>query len=48
MKIIFNPRAFWIGVHYSKYNKRYCINIIPIVTITFIKKGGKKYEKMFV
>lgn len=38
---LFNLGSFWIGVHYSAYNKRYCINIIPCVTLWITKKGGK-------
>lgn len=25
--------SFWIGIHYSKYCKRLCINLIPCLTI---------------
>lgn len=34
--------SFWIGIHYSKYNKRWCINLVPTFTIalTNVKKGG--------
>jgi hypothetical protein len=31
--IILRPSSFWIGVHYSKYCKRICINLIPCFTI---------------
>lgn len=31
--VLFNTGAFWIGVHYSPYNKRYCINVVPFVTL---------------
>lgn len=31
--MLFNPHAWWIGVHYSQYNKRYCINLIPFLTV---------------
>jgi hypothetical protein len=39
--MLFNWRAFWIGVHYSQYHKRFCINLIPMFTIWFTLKGGK-------
>lgn len=39
--ILFRWYSCWIGLHYSKYNKRYCLNIIPFITIWWIKKGGK-------
>jgi len=38
--IIIRKESFWIGLHYSKACKRYCLNIIPCVTIWWIKKGG--------
>lgn len=31
----------WIGVHYSEYNKRWCINLIPCVTFWVTQPGGK-------
>lgn len=47
MKIgaLFQLGGVWIGCHYSEYNRRFCINIIPCVTIWVIKKGGKIPEK---
>lgn len=38
---LFNPRALWIGAHYSHYNKRLCINIIPMFTVWVCGAGGK-------
>jgi hypothetical protein len=43
--IIFRLESFWIGLHYSKNCKRYCLNIIPCVTIWWIKKNGKPVDK---
>ena len=37
---LFNKNAWWIGVHYSPYNKRFCINLIPFCTVWIIKSGG--------
>lgn len=31
----------WIGAHYSPYNRRWCINLIPCVTVWVTLKGGK-------
>jgi hypothetical protein len=39
--ILFNLKAFWFGFHYSEYNKRLCINLIPFITIWFVFKEGK-------
>jgi len=44
--LIFRPFSFWIGIHYSKYNKRFCINIIPFITIRIVKNGGKAPGKI--
>lgn len=30
----------WIGVHWSPYNRRFCINLVPFVTIWITLKGG--------
>lgn len=38
--VLFNPYAFWIGAHYSIYNKRLCINILPLLTIWIVFNGG--------
>lgn len=38
--LLFNKNAWWIGMHYSPRYKRYCINLIPCVTIWYVKKGG--------
>jgi len=38
--ILFRLRSFWIGVHYSDNTKRFCINLIPCVTVWVILKDG--------
>lgn len=40
--VLFNPRAWWFGAHYSRHNKRLCINLVPTVTFWITKKGGKR------
>lgn len=42
---LFQKGGIWIGVHYSEYNKRYCINLIPCFTIWVCKPGGKAPDK---
>lgn len=37
--------SFWIGLHYSKHCKRYCLNIIPCITIWWTKKDGLPVTK---
>ncbi|UYA98955.1 hypothetical protein IVIADoCa9_19 [Xanthomonas phage vB_Xar_IVIA-DoCa9] len=36
-----NKGSVWMGVHYSKHNLRWCINLIPCVTVWITKPGGK-------
>lgn len=38
--VLFNPGAFWIGALYSIYNKRLCINLLPMLTFWIVFKGG--------
>lgn len=37
---LFRKESFWIGLHYSKECKIYCLNLIPCLTIWWTKKGG--------
>jgi hypothetical protein len=39
--IILQKGALWIGVHYSPTEKRYCINLIPGVTIWIATAEGR-------
>lgn len=32
--------SFWIGAHYSDYNRRWCINFLPCVTVWVVLPGG--------
>jgi len=32
--------SVWIGVHYSDHHGRWCCNLIPFLTVWFIRKGG--------
>lgn len=38
--IICGFSRFWIGYHWSSYNKRLCINIVPFITIWVVFPGG--------
>lgn len=44
--VLLRKESAWIGCHYSEYNKRYCLNIVPCVTIWWIKQGGKTPSKI--
>ena len=39
--ILIRKESFWIGAHYSKFNKRLCVNLLPFITFWFTLKGGK-------
>ena len=44
--LLFNLPSLWVGVHYSQYNRRYCINLIPTITLWLSLPGGKVPEKV--
>lgn len=39
--ILFRLQSFWIGIHYSKSCRRWCINLIPCVTLYICKPDGQ-------
>ena len=41
--------AWWLGIHYSTEEKRFCINLIPCVTIWIALPSGRgpKKESLF-
>lgn len=38
--LLFRLGSAWVGVHYSPHHKRFCINVVPFVTLWIIRKGG--------
>lgn len=38
--VLFNPKALWVGAHYGEHHKRWCINILPCLTVWWTKPGG--------
>jgi len=38
--VLFRPGSLWVGAHWSRYNRRLCVNLVPCVTIWFTLKGG--------
>lgn len=40
-------QSWWVGAHWSPYNKRLCVNLIPLVTVWFTAKGGATPNKGF-
>lgn len=45
--LLFRAESWWIGIHWSPYNKRFCINLIPMVTLWIAKKDGITPEQGF-
>ena len=43
--IIVQPGAWWLGVHYSTEEKRFCINVIPCVTLWVALPSGRVPKK---
>lgn len=39
--VLVRAGSAWIGAHWSPSNRRWCINIIPFVTIWITLEGGK-------
>ena len=37
---IFQPTGAWIGVHYSRHNRRFCVNPLPCLTFYLTLPGG--------
>jgi len=38
--VLFNRYGVWIGAHHSTYNKRLCINVLPMLTVWIVFEGG--------
>ena len=43
--ILFRPQSFWIGIHYSIACKRYCLNILPCITIWWCSETGLPVDR---
>lgn len=39
--LLFRLSSLWVGAHYSEYNRRWCINLLPCVTVWVTLKGGR-------
>lgn len=38
--LLLNKHAAWVGLHYSRWNRRACLNVLPFVTIWLSLEGG--------
>ena len=43
--VLFGKGSWWVGVHWSSYNRRFCINLLPYLTIWIVLKGGEHTMK---
>ena len=37
-----NWRSWWIGAHYSPNNRRWCVNVLPCITVWLTLPGGNE------
>lgn len=44
--ILFQPGALWIGAHYSTEQNRWCIQLIPMLTLCLVLEGGTPPKKI--
>jgi hypothetical protein len=42
---LFNCGALWVGAHYSPANRRWCVNLVPCVTVWIALSGGKEPDR---
>lgn len=38
----FGKHSTWVGAHYSEYNRRLCVNLLPCCTLWFVWPGGMR------
>lgn len=38
--LLFRATSFWVGMHYSNFDKRFCINLLPCITFWITLPGG--------
>ncbi|WP_424682950.1 hypothetical protein [Frateuria sp. YIM B11624] len=38
--ILFRWGSLWVGAHWSRANRRLCINLVPCVTLWICAPGG--------
>lgn len=32
--------SLWVGLHWSSYNRCFCLNLVPCVTVWLVLPGG--------
>jgi hypothetical protein len=43
--LLFNPGALWIGAHWLAFKRRWCINLLPCVTLWIALQDGGRPER---
>lgn len=43
VELIFRSGSLWVGAHWSPWNRRWCINLIPMITLK-IELERKQYN----
>lgn len=38
--VLFRFASFWMGAHWSPFNRRLCVNLVPCVTVWVTLEGG--------
>jgi hypothetical protein len=38
--ILVRAGSLWVGAHYSRSNRRWCVNLLPCVTFYIVLAGG--------
>ena len=38
--LLMNKHSAWVGLHYSSWNRRACLNVLPFVTLWLALEGG--------
>jgi hypothetical protein len=45
--ILFRWQSWWVGAHWSDYNRRLCVNFVPFFTVWVTEANGKVPEQGF-
>ena len=40
--ILLRSGSLWVGAHWSRKNRRLCINLVPCLTVWLVWQGGKR------
>lgn len=40
--VYLNLGAVWVGGHWSSYNRRLCVNLVPCLTVWLVLPGGNE------